>query len=128
MEGHGRNWQLPTQGTPSSVISKDDVRGAPKGRTFAKGRRTKPKRNKGMRNRGLKQQLRLGSKGNINETFRENLGLEITKGIAGTSVMIRKISVETLWRNQPPPKRKKRRHKHSPHKKPNRDTSVGYSG
>jgi hypothetical protein len=34
----------------------------------------------------------LGSKGNVNETFRKTLGLEIAKRIAGSSVRIRKMS------------------------------------
>jgi hypothetical protein len=38
-----------------------------------------------------KERLRLGSKGNFNETFREILGLNIAKRIAGTSFRIRKM-------------------------------------
>jgi hypothetical protein len=86
---------VPQKGHSRVRSGKDDVRGAPKGRTFVKRSRTKPRRKNGIRDEGLKQ-LRLGSKGNINEIFRDNLGLEITKRIAGTSVMIRKISVKTL--------------------------------
>jgi hypothetical protein len=60
--------------------------------------------NNGIKNRDLKEQLCLGSKGNVNKTFRETLGLEITNRIARSSVTIRKMSVRTLWRGWLPPK------------------------
>jgi hypothetical protein len=44
--------------------------------------------NNGIRNRGLKDRLCLGSKGNVNETYRETLGPEIAKKISGYSVRI----------------------------------------
>jgi hypothetical protein len=86
----------------------DDVRGTPKGQPFEKGRQTQPKCNNGIRDRDLKQQLTLGSKGDINEIFRQILRLEIAKKIARFSARIRKMSVKTLWRSRPPSKRKKR--------------------
>jgi hypothetical protein len=53
-KGHGR------QGP-----SKDDVQGAPKQWTFVKRHWTKPRRNNCITNRDQKQQLHLGSKGNV---------------------------------------------------------------
>jgi hypothetical protein len=41
--------------------------------------------------------------GNVNETFRETLGLEIAKRIARTSIRVQKMSVRILWRGCPPP-------------------------
>jgi hypothetical protein len=35
---------------------------------------------------------------NINESFRDTLGLEIAKRIAGTSIRLRKMSIRSLWR------------------------------
>jgi hypothetical protein len=52
----------------------------------------------GIRARNRRQRLRLQSTGNVNETFRETLGLEIAKRIAGSSTRIQKMSVRTLWR------------------------------
>jgi hypothetical protein len=62
------------------------AQGTPKGRTFGKRRPARPECNNGIRNRDLRQQLRLASKGNVNETFRETLGLEIAKRRAKSSV------------------------------------------
>jgi hypothetical protein len=118
----------PRKGLGRQGSGKDDVRGVPKRRTFVKWRRAKPRRNSGIRGGGVKQQLRLGSKGNINEIFKENLGLEITNRMAGTSFMIRKTSVKTLRWGRPTPERKKRRQKHSPRNRTNRGTPIGYSG
>jgi hypothetical protein len=36
--------------------------------------------------------------GNVNETFRETLGLEIAKKIAGISNRLWKMSIRTLWK------------------------------
>jgi hypothetical protein len=60
-----------------------------------------------IRGRSRRQQLQLESTGNVNETFRDTLELEITKRIAGTSIRLRKMRVRTLWRAQPPSKRKR---------------------
>jgi hypothetical protein len=73
----------------------DVVRGTPKEQTFYKRRQTQRKCNNGIRDRALKQQLPPGSKGNVNETFRKILELEIAKKIARSSVRIRKMSVKT---------------------------------
>jgi hypothetical protein len=63
-KGHGR------QGP-----GKDNVaQGTPKGRMFGKRREARSECNNGIRNRDVRQQLRLGSKGNVNETFRESSG------------------------------------------------------
>jgi hypothetical protein len=45
-----------------------------------------PKCNNGIRDQGMKQQL--GSKGNVNETFRQALMLEIMKRTVGSSIRI----------------------------------------
>jgi hypothetical protein len=53
---------------------------------FRKRCHAQPECNNATRNRDLKEQLHLGSKGkNVNKTFKEILGLEITKRIAGSS-------------------------------------------
>jgi hypothetical protein len=78
------------------------VQGSQKGWTFRKRHRAQPECNNGIRNQDLKVKLHLGSKGNVNETFRKTLGLEITNRIARSSVRIRNISVRTLWKGQPP--------------------------
>jgi hypothetical protein len=44
------------------------------------------------------------------KTFRKTIELEIAKQIAETSIRLLKMSVTTLWRGQPSPKRKKRLH------------------
>jgi hypothetical protein len=67
---------------------------------------TQPKFNNGIRHRGLKQQLRLGSKGNVNEALKQTMGLEVKLGV-GTSVRFPKMSVKTLWKCLSPPMRKK---------------------
>jgi hypothetical protein len=64
------------------------LRRTQKGHTFGKRSRAKPEGINGIRIKGLKELLRLGSKGNINKTFRETLGLENAKRIAGSSVRI----------------------------------------
>jgi hypothetical protein len=60
-----------------------------------------------IRGQSRRQQLQLESTGNVNKIFRETLGLEIAKKIAGSSTRLRKMRVSTLWRAQPTPKRKK---------------------
>jgi hypothetical protein len=40
--------------------------------------------------------------GNVNETFKETLGLEIAKRIARTSIGLWKMNIRTLWRGHPP--------------------------
>jgi hypothetical protein len=76
---------------------KDDVLwGAPKKRTFERRWRTQPKFNKGIRDRGLKQQLRLGCKGNVKEALWKTTVLKIVKLAAGSSAKIPKMSVKTL--------------------------------
>jgi hypothetical protein len=42
--------------------------------------------NNDIRDRGLKQQLQMGSKGNVNETFRQAFVLEIVKQTVGSSI------------------------------------------
>jgi hypothetical protein len=48
-----------------------------------------------------------GSTGNVDETFRQTLGLDIAKRIAGAYIRLREMSVSTLWRGRPPPKRRR---------------------
>jgi hypothetical protein len=45
-----------------------------------------------------------GKQGNVNETFRQALMLEIVKQTIWSSITIPKMSFKTLWRSQPPPK------------------------
>jgi hypothetical protein len=73
---------------------------------FEKRRQTQPKFDNGIRDRGRKEQLCLGCKGPVEEAVRQALVLEFVKLAAGSSVRIRKMSVNTLWRSWPPPKRK----------------------
>jgi hypothetical protein len=78
------------------------------GRTFEKRRRTQLKFNNGTIDRGRKRKLRLESmKGQTHE-------LEVVKRAVGISIRLRKVSDWPLWRGRIPPKRKKRRPKHSP--------------
>jgi hypothetical protein len=94
---------------PLKMPTKDNVvRGTPKGRTFEKRRRRQHKFNNGIIDRGLKQQLRLGGKGSVNETLRQTIVLKVIKLAAGSCIRIPKMSVKTLCRSRPPPKRKKR--------------------
>jgi hypothetical protein len=87
--------------------------------------------NTGIRDRGLKQRLRvsnqlkdltmnaiegcrlgqqshLGRRGTLKMIFYEITGRKFTKQIAGSSVGLQQGKDWTLWRGQPPPKRKKR--------------------
>jgi hypothetical protein len=79
-----------------------------KRRSFGRRRRAHLECDKGIKNQELRQQLRLGSK-RISGGFTGRLS-DIVKGIAGSSVGMRKMSVRTLWRGQPPPKPKKKLH------------------
>jgi hypothetical protein len=56
-----------------------------------------------MRNGRLKQQLLLGSKEIFYEAQGRNIGLDMVKLEAGSSVRIRKMSVAASWRSRPPP-------------------------
>jgi hypothetical protein len=89
------------------------VRGAPKGRTFEKRRRTQLKFNTGIRDRGLTQELRVGNK---NKTLCRALGqtheLEVMNRAIEIPIKLREVSYWKLWRRRPPPKRK-RHQKHS---------------
>jgi hypothetical protein len=62
----------------------------------------------GITGQSRREQLQLESTGNVNGTFRETLVLEIAHKIAGSSISIRKMSLRSLWRGRPPPKRKKK--------------------
>jgi hypothetical protein len=73
------------------------------------GRRSwaKPECNNDIRNRDFKEWLRLGSEMTSGRIFGKAIGFQIVKRIFRTSVRIRKMSVSTLWRSRPLPKRKK---------------------
>jgi hypothetical protein len=95
-KGHGR------QGPDKD----DDVRGTRKGRAAERIRQTQLKLN-GIRDRGLKQQLRLGSKEKFYKALGQITGLEVAKKAVESTVRLQKMNAKTLWRSQPPPKRKK---------------------
>jgi hypothetical protein len=107
-KGRGHKGPMVKQRQRKTQTGDNVVQGALKGQTFGKRRRAQPECNNGTKNKGLRELLCLGSKGNVNETFKETLGLEIAKRIAGSPIRIRKMSAWTLWRSRPPLKRKKR--------------------
>jgi hypothetical protein len=139
MVGSGRSWPPSANGWPAMPflhgvrdalikdrrLSTDDgergprtvVRGAPKGRTFQKRRWMQLKFNNGIRDRGLKQELCLGIKKTLYEAFRQTRELDVMKRAVVISIGLWKMSDWTLWRGRLPPKRKKRRLKHSPQKR-----------
>jgi hypothetical protein len=101
------------------------VQGIRKGRTFGRRRRVQPECNNGIRDRDVKEQLRLRKKRTDNgirgrnrkrelrlgsvktyETLGQTVELEVMKRAVGTSIRQRKMSVRTLWKGRPPPKRK----------------------
>jgi hypothetical protein len=53
----------------------------------------------------------------LRQDLREDHSVGDQKAIVGSSIGLRKVIDWTLWRGRPPPKRKKRRPKHSPQKK-----------
>jgi hypothetical protein len=100
-------------------------------RTFGRRHQPKSECNKGIRSRDVeeplhlrkgrktanniggrsgRQQRRLESMGNSIEVFGKAIGLQFRKRAARSSVMLRNTKNWTLWRGQPPPKRKKRLH------------------
>jgi hypothetical protein len=81
------------------------VRVTLKRRTFGRKRQAKEESENGMRSRGLRQQPR--SKREFNKALRKTLGMELGKREAGISSGLQTIKEWTLWRCQPPPKRKK---------------------
>jgi hypothetical protein len=102
-----------------------------KGRTDGKRRWPKPECNNGRRDRGAIRQLclrkrtatgngfrrwsrrhglRLRSEKTSGRIFGKTIGTGFVKQIVGPSIKLRKMNVRTLWRDRPPPKRKKRLH------------------
>jgi hypothetical protein len=83
--GAPKDWSVdhePAAGycNPKERWAKDDVMwGAPKGWTVEKRLWTQLKFSNGIRDRGLKQQLLLRSKGNVSETLRQTIVLEVIK-------------------------------------------------
>jgi hypothetical protein len=61
-----------------------------------------------IRDQGIKQQVLLGGKRTINETFRQTLELEVLTLAVWSSFRLQKTSHRTLWKCQPSPKRKKK--------------------
>jgi hypothetical protein len=92
-------------------LGKDGVvHGIPKGWAFEKRLWAQRKRNSGIRDRGLRWGLHLGSRETFYEALRQIISLEVAKQAVKSSVRLRKASVKTLWRSQPPSKQKKRLH------------------
>jgi hypothetical protein len=94
------------------------VQGAPEGRTDNKKRLTCPECNSGIRRlsktsgnrregRTEKRDQRLEAKMMHREIIRRSLRLEITKLMIESSVGLREPGNGTLWKCQPPPKRKR---------------------
>jgi hypothetical protein len=106
---------------------------SPKGGTFRKRLWKGPECNTGIRNRGLRQQqqgrnevkdlggglprhvkkpdlkkVQVKSTGNFDMNLTKIARLEIAKRIVGSSDSLRTDKDWTLWRGQPPPKRKKK--------------------
>jgi hypothetical protein len=79
-----------------------------KGPTFEKRRRKGPKCKNGIKDRDARWQLRLRKERTSNKTFRHTVELKVAKKIVGTSIKLRKMSVRTLLRSRPPPRRIKR--------------------
>jgi hypothetical protein len=69
--------------------------------------------NNGIRGQGLKQDLHLGSKKTLYDSFGQIHELEVVKGAVGFSTGLQKVTDWILWMGWPPPRRKKRRPKHS---------------
>jgi hypothetical protein len=74
----------------------DVIRGIHKEPTSERRRLTGPERNNGVKNRDMKEQLCLGSKRTLGETFRHTIELEIAGRIVGPSIGLRKVSDRTL--------------------------------
>jgi hypothetical protein len=83
------------------------ARGAPEGQTFGKRCWAKPEDITGIRNQGSRQEPHLGSRTILGRIFRKTVKLVILKQIVRTSIRLQKMSDWTLWRGQPPSKRKK---------------------
>jgi hypothetical protein len=64
----------------------------------------------GITGQSRRQEPHLGSRTTPNQTFRKTAEQEIAKQIVRTSTRLQKMSVRTLGRGPPPPKRKKKLH------------------
>jgi hypothetical protein len=71
--------------------AKDTAVRASQGQGCSKNPERKPEGINGTRNRSLMEQLRLGSEATSGGLYRKALLLRIVKGIAGSSVRIRKM-------------------------------------
>jgi hypothetical protein len=116
-QGNGGSWKMlavtrgrmtrhaipaPCKGHGRQGPDKDDVvRGTPKGRTFEKTRRARPKSNNGISNQRPRRELHLGSKETFYEGLRQIIGLEVTKRAVASSIRVQKMSVTTLLRSPP---------------------------
>jgi hypothetical protein len=79
------------------------VRETPKGQTFEKRRRKRPKCNTVIRDRDLRWELPLRSKETFYETLGQIIGLEVVKRTVEFSVGLWKMNVKTLWMSRPHP-------------------------
>ena len=62
---------------------------------------------KQTRNRNFRDQLWLGSKWEFNKTLGKVKGFEIAKLIVTFRILLQRSKNWTMWRDRPPPKRKK---------------------
>jgi hypothetical protein len=135
---------------PTAEETDQDDGGSRKGLAAGRRRKTRrvvPARRKGRGHKGSTvektegpgmQELNKGPKRKMAATsekdrtsgriFRKTAELKIEKRIVGSSTWLRKVSEWTWWRGRPPPKLKKRRHKHNLRKRGEGGTPVGYSG
>jgi hypothetical protein len=96
-KGHGR------KGPGRDSVAK----GAPKGWTLERRRRTHPECSRGIKDRGARRQPRLRKERTSGRIFRKTVQLEMKKRTVVSSTGLRKVSYWTMWRGRPPPKRKK---------------------
>jgi hypothetical protein len=79
-----------------------------KGRTVGRGQTMRREGTNASRNRGFKEQLRCGNVRKTRWVYRTTIGMKMVKEVVGTSRGLTKIRQWTLWRDRPPPKRKKK--------------------
>jgi hypothetical protein len=79
-----------------------------KGRTLGRGQTMSREGTNASRKPGFKEQPRFGNVRKNIWVYRTTIGTKMVKQVAGTSRRLRKIRQWTLWRDRPPPKRKKK--------------------
>jgi hypothetical protein len=72
------------------------IRETHKGPTSKRRRLTGPESSNGIKNRGMEEQVCLGSKRTLGETFWQTVELEIAERTVGPSIGLRKVSDRTL--------------------------------